>query len=476
MSAHCTTAGGVGAVRWELGADGVLSVVLDTRATDGAIDAAVMAGLADLAGHITAQRASLAGVIIGSETPGWFGRTDLSQVAALAGGDAPDLLAQAYADLSSALRQIEQAVPTVAVIAGSALGTGLEIALACHYRIVLDDVAVQLGLPDIGVGLLPAAGGMARSTRMLGFVQAFQAVLSPGAVFGLQAALSMGLVSELAPDTAALLAAARRWIAGHATAVQPWDVKGWQLPGGSPTSGAHYFTLHALPALLRKQYPCMQCPAPLQLLAAVVEGASAGDFQAASRVEQRHILQVLRHPSTPNLVRVLHADLQGHLPPAALPLGAPGLRDQIAHPWVLGTPGGALAAAPGAQAFAECVGRGLAQQVVRMLEEGVALPSIEQAARTAGFEGGAVALVQRFKPSALPPGAQSAPNRGHPEPTPLEGLQRRLLEAGAREALRCLRAGPMPELELANSISVFGAGFPAWTGGALRHAKTLGLC
>jgi 3-hydroxyacyl-CoA dehydrogenase/enoyl-CoA hydratase/3-hydroxybutyryl-CoA epimerase len=476
MSAHSTTAAGGGAVRWEHAVDGVIQVALDTRATAGGIDAAVMAGMVDLASHIAAHRASITGVIIGSETPGWFGRTDLSPVAALAGGAAPDALAQACAELARALRQIEQAVPTVAVIAGSALGTGLEIALACHHRIVLDDGALQLGLPDIGVGLLPAAGGAARVARMLGFVQAFKAVLAPGAVFGPQAALSMGLVSELVTDAAALLPAARRWLAGHATAVQPWDVKGWQMPGGSPASGAHYFTLHALPALLRKEHPCLQCPAPLQLLAAVVEGASTGDFQAAVRVEQRHVLQVLRHPSTPRLVQVLHADLQRLLPAAELPVGAPALREQLARPWVLGTAAGALAAVPGAQAFAECVARGLAQQVVRMLEEGVALPSVEQAARTAGFQGSAVALVQRFKPSALPPGAQSAANRSPQEHMPLEALQRRLLEAGAREAVRCLQAGPMSEPGLANSISVFGAGYPAWTGGALRHAQALGIC
>jgi enoyl-CoA hydratase/carnithine racemase len=475
MSAHFAAAGGVAAVRWESGSDGVLQVTLSTQATAGAIDAATMVSWTGLASYIESHRASVSGVIICSDTPGWFGRTDLLAASALA-GEAPAGLAQRCAEFARALRQIEQTVPTVAVIEGCALGVGLEIALACHHRIALDDDALEFGLPDVGMGLLPTAGGVSRAVRMLGFVDAFQKVLSSGAAFSPKAALVQGLVQQLVTDPAELVPAARQWVTAHANAHQPWDRKGWQMPDASPASASHYFTLHALPALLRKEHPCAQSPAPLQLLAAAVECALAGDFEAASRVEQRHVLQVLSHPSTQHRLRVLHADLLGRRFIPGLSGGAPALRERLARPWVLGNEEAASDWGAHAQDFAQDVARGVAQQMAQLLEEGVPLASIEQAARTAGFQAGAVALLQRFVFSTLPQQAPFSAPRLATVPMPLDVLQQRLLQAGARAALQHLQTGTMPESEVANSISVFGAGYPAWTGGALRYAQRLGMC
>ena len=67
------------------------------------------------------------------------------------------------------LRRLETlGLPVVAALNGTALGGGLEIALACHHRIALDAPGVVYGLPEVTLGLLPGAGGVTRITRMLG--------------------------------------------------------------------------------------------------------------------------------------------------------------------------------------------------------------------------------------------------------------------------------------------------------------------
>ncbi len=71
-------------------------------------------------------------------------------------------------------------VPVVAAINGAALGGGLEIALACHHRIVADDNRIEIGVPEVTLGLLPGGGGVTRTVRMLGL----QDALDEGAAAG----------------------------------------------------------------------------------------------------------------------------------------------------------------------------------------------------------------------------------------------------------------------------------------------------
>src|SRR3546814_18119504 len=65
-------------------------------------------------------------------------------------------------------------VPVVAALNGSALGGGLELALAAHRRIALDNPQSQFGFPEVGLGILPGGGGIVRSVRMLGLMKALR--------------------------------------------------------------------------------------------------------------------------------------------------------------------------------------------------------------------------------------------------------------------------------------------------------------
>src|SRR5690606_11997692 len=75
--------------------------------------------------------------------------------------------------LSGLFRKLETCgKPVAAAINGLALGGGMELALACHYRVVADSPKIQLGLPEVLVGMLPGAGGTQRLPRLMGIQSA----------------------------------------------------------------------------------------------------------------------------------------------------------------------------------------------------------------------------------------------------------------------------------------------------------------
>ena len=156
-------------------------------------------------------------------------------------------------EFKAGLRYIEtQGKPVVAAINGTALGAGFEIPLACHRRIVIDNPKIQIGLPEVTLGLLPAAGGVTRMVRLIGLQPAF-AYLTEGKKVSPSQALSDGLIHELAKDKEDLLAKAKAWILENKTAKAPWDTDGFKIPGGSPTTPKVAQMLPVAPAVLAKK-------------------------------------------------------------------------------------------------------------------------------------------------------------------------------------------------------------------------------
>ena len=156
--------------------------------------------------------------------------------------------------------------PVVAAINGAALGGGLEIALACHHRIVVDDPKVELGLPEATLGLLPGGGGVTRTVRMLGIQAALMDVLLQGPRFKPAAAKEKGLVDTLVKSRDDLVPAAKKWVKAHKddpiAASNPWDRDGYKIPGGTPSSPSLAAFLPAFPAMLRKQTKGARLPGP----------------------------------------------------------------------------------------------------------------------------------------------------------------------------------------------------------------------
>lgn len=115
-----------------------------------------------------------------------------------------------FGHLGRLFRRLEQSPkPFVAAINGLALGGGLEVCLACHERVVADDPAIQLGLPEIKLGLLPGAGGTQRLPRLIGTSKGLQMLLTGDPVAPAEA-LQLGLVQEVVAKDQLVAAAKRR--------------------------------------------------------------------------------------------------------------------------------------------------------------------------------------------------------------------------------------------------------------------------
>src|SRR5690606_6774464 len=208
--------------------------------------------------------------------------------------------------LNGALRALETCgKPVAAAINGLALGGGFELTLACHHRVVADDSKIQLGLPEIKVGLFPGGGGTQRLPRLIG-VQAALMQISEGKSWRPKDALAAGVVHAVVPAEE-LIAAAKAWVK-TGKAIQPWDEKGFKLPGGGPyhPAGMQVFVMGN--AMLRKQ-SYGNYPAVLNMMKAVYEGVQL-PMDAALRVETRYFIKTLMTPQARNMIRSLFLSKQ----------------------------------------------------------------------------------------------------------------------------------------------------------------------
>ncbi len=191
--------------------------------------------------------------------------------------------------------------PVVAAMNGTALGGGLEIALACHHRVAINDKSAQFGLPEVTLGLLPGGGGVTRIVRMLGIQDGLMKVLMQGQRMKADKAQKTGLIDELVEDRDAMMAKAREWIKANPKAQQPWDQKGYKIPGGDPKNPKFAANLPAFPANLKKQLKGANYPAPLAIMSAAIEGAAV-DFDNASLIEGRYFVSLVTSQVAKNMI------------------------------------------------------------------------------------------------------------------------------------------------------------------------------
>src|SRR5882757_7167134 len=179
--------------------------------------AAIAAFVAAVAEAI--ENSSVKGVIITSAKKDFISGGDLDELRQVR---TPAEAVALVGDIGLCLRRMETSgKPFVAALNGSAMGGGLEVALACHRRIAIDDPALRLAFPEVTLGLMPGAGGTQRLPRLIGIAAAAPLLLE-GRPVNVRDALKIGLIDEIV-DKAALIEAARRWIASSPDPVQPWD-------------------------------------------------------------------------------------------------------------------------------------------------------------------------------------------------------------------------------------------------------------
>jgi 3-hydroxyacyl-CoA dehydrogenase/enoyl-CoA hydratase/3-hydroxybutyryl-CoA epimerase len=322
---HETAAGTVA-----LDEDGVALLTLAMAGGVNRINPDFVAGFGALVAWLAA-RDDVGGVIVASAHRDFCVGADLDFIYAEAD---PARVFEGVRALEAGYRALETlGVPVVAAITGTALGGGLETALACHRRLCLSDSRIRLGLPEVQLGVIPGAGGTQRLPRLIG-IQAALELIGTGASLRPDKALAKGVVDALFDRPDDLMAAARAWIAAHPSSTQPWDARGFRWPGVRPGSADfRNLGMGAQAMVYKKTAGAFQ--APLDALAVVAEGATL-PFDRAVEVEARTFAKLATSPQAKDMIRTLFFHKSAADKHKGLPQLQPGADAGIARVAILG--------------------------------------------------------------------------------------------------------------------------------------------
>jgi 3-hydroxyacyl-CoA dehydrogenase / enoyl-CoA hydratase / 3-hydroxybutyryl-CoA epimerase len=281
-------------------ADGFATLTLDNADESmNLVSDAFITEMLEATAQIAADE-SIKGVILTSAKPAFMAGADLKLL--VQGYDTLTLkTAYAFSQKASAMHRAMETSgkPWVAVMNGLALGGGFELALACHYRILVDDPKAVVGLPEVNVGLLPGSGGTQRLIRIAGMKVGTELLLSGRAVKGGEA-LALRIVDAVVP-AAEMDAAARAWLATGPNPIKPWDVKGFALPEQRGLIIPEYSAgmMMTSGSVAKSGY---NLPAPIAILSCIYEGAIL-PFDKALSVESKYFAKLLTSPVSRNIIR-----------------------------------------------------------------------------------------------------------------------------------------------------------------------------
>ncbi len=274
-------------------------------------------------------------VITSGKKSGFLAGADLNMLGSSAASTTAEAFEQAFA-LNSTLRRMEtggntakdmlkggaHAKPVACAINGLALGGGLELALACHYRVCADNPKIQLGLPEVQVGLLPGGGGTQRLPRLIG-LQAAGMMIMQGKPTNPAAALAQGIIHEIAPADE-IVTKAKEWVKANPKAAAPWDKKGFKFPGGAGSMDPRAVPMYMGAAAIALKQSKGNYPAVKAILSCLYEGSML-PIDTALRVESKYFTQLLSGPVARNMIRTLFVNKQAAEKGAARPEGIPPL-------------------------------------------------------------------------------------------------------------------------------------------------------
>ncbi|MGD8727039.1 MAG: 3-hydroxyacyl-CoA dehydrogenase NAD-binding domain-containing protein [Gemmatimonadales bacterium] len=250
-----------------------------------------------------ASDADVRAVVVMSTKPDSFvAGADIDEFLALRSRDEAHTLVRAGQALVNRIETLGK--PVVAAIHGTCLGGGLEAALAATYRIATDHPKTQIGLPEVQLGIIPAAGGCQRLPRLIGVRAALEMILE-GKRVRARRAYRLGIVDELVhpailPEVAKV--AAQRLAGG-------WRPKRRQLGLSHLALDANPLGRRAVYAAARKQIAKKSkghYPAPVAALQAVEHGLNHG-LEAGLDIEATLFAELAVGEVSRNLVRIFFA-------------------------------------------------------------------------------------------------------------------------------------------------------------------------
>lgn len=271
-------------------ADGIGWIVFDDPAGRANVfNPGTQAALRTAVGALAAQPLKAVVVLSGKEKI-FIAGADLKWLAALPDAQAAKQLSREGQELFALLENLK--VPVVCAIHGACAGGGYELALACHWRIATDAKETVIGLPEVGIGVIPGWGGCVRLPRLIG-AEAAVAHMLKAALVPAKAAHAAGLVDELVP-------AAEMKTRAKATALR-LAAEGKPRRAEPPAPPADFFPTQRKAVLAKQRGQ----PAPLAVLDAVEKGhglplAPALDLEAAL------FGGVAASDSARNLIHVFH--------------------------------------------------------------------------------------------------------------------------------------------------------------------------
>ena len=298
-------------------ADGIALVTWDMPGKSmNVIDTSVVEEFTKIADEMAAD-ASVKGVVVTSGKETFSGGADLSMLELsfatfqkMKKTD-PEGAAKFLFEQSSRLQWVYRKLetsgkPWVAAINGTCMGGAFEMTLACHGRVMTSDPKAKVGLPEVKVGLFPGAGGTQRVPRLINTQEALQMLLQ-GKTYDGAKAKKLGLVHEVAAP-GELIEKARAMIKAGLKPVQPWDEKGFKLPGGPVYSAAGAQLFPPANAIYRRE-TYDNYPGARFIMKCVYEGLLL-PIDAAIRVEARYFAAVLQTTEAGMMIRSLFLSLQ----------------------------------------------------------------------------------------------------------------------------------------------------------------------
>ena len=281
------------AVRSSIDSDNVATVVLDLPGKS--VNVCTPQFLEDLSTVVESLSAPgvarVAGVVIASAKARTFNvGADLFAIR-----DMDPEQARAYLGAGQALFERIRGlpVPTAAAINGNCLGGGMELALACTYRVVADDGSIMMGLPEVTLGLIPAWGGTTHLPRTIGLTRALRILLA-GKTMPPQEAREHDLVDQMVPRDR-LLAAAKNLVLSP-----PKPRPGTERRASAGLSPARERIL-TVARRRTAEHASDNSPALLRLIDVVKTGYKHG-VAAGLGAEREGILQLMQTESTRNLL------------------------------------------------------------------------------------------------------------------------------------------------------------------------------